>query len=241
MCCFPQSYPQFLWIKKCVIFEPMNEIKNWDDFIAIETKKKYFEEIKNSLMSDHKSGKTMYPEPKNFFKAFEICPFEKVKVIILGQDPYHTPGTANGLAFSVNNNQKLPPSLKNIFKEIETDVGVRNKSGDLTGWAKQGILLLNSSLSVIGGMPSSHSKIGWEKFTDKAVQLIQKKKNKIFLLWGNFAKQKRELITDENYILEASHPSPFSASNGFFGCKHFSQTNKILTNLDLDPIDWSLE
>ena len=192
-------------------------------------------------MSDHNSGKKIYPEPKNFFKAFEICSYENVKVVILGQDPYHTPNAANGLAFSVNKNQKLPPSLKNIFKEIKNDVGVENETGNLTKWAKQGVLLLNSSLTVVEGMPGSHSQIGWQIFTDKAVQLIQRKKKVIFMLWGNFAKQKKQLIEDDNFILEAPHPSPFSANSGFFGCKHFSKANEILSDLDLDPIDWSLE
>ena len=136
-----------------MLFLTYDRSKNWNDFINSETEKNYFREIRNSLMSDHSSGKKIYPGTQEFFKAFEICPYEKVKIVILGQDPYHTPEAANGLAFSVNKNQKLPPSLKNIFKEIETDVGVRNKSGDLTGWAKQGVLLLNSSLSVIEGMP----------------------------------------------------------------------------------------
>ena len=219
----------------------MTDIKSWADFINLETKKDYFKEIKYSLLSDHNSGKKIYPEPKNFFKAFEICSYENVKVVILGQDPYHTPNAANGLAFSVNKNQKLPPSLKNIFKEIKNDVGVENETGNLTKWAKQGVLLLNSSLTVVEGMPGSHSQIGWQIFTDKAVQLIQRKKKVIFMLWGNFAKQKKQLIEDDNFILEAPHPSPFSANSGFFGCKHFSKANEILSDLDLDPIDWSLE
>ena len=219
----------------------MTDIKSWTDFINLETKKDYFKEIKDSLLSDHNSGKKIYPEPKNFFKAFEICSYENVKVVILGQDPYHTPNAANGLAFSVNKNQKLPPSLKNIFKEIKNDVGVENETGNLTKWAKQGVLLLNSSLTVVEGMPGSHSQIGWQIFTDKAVQLIQRKKKVIFMLWGNFAKQKKQLIEDNNFILEAPHPSPFSANSGFFGCKHFSKANEILSDLDLDPIDWSLE
>ena len=219
----------------------MVDIKNWTDFINLETKKDYFKEIKNSLLSDHNSGKRIYPKPKNFLKAFEICSYANVKVVILGQDPYHTPGAANGLAFSVDKNQKIPPSLKNIFKEVKDDIGIENEIGSLSKWAKQGVLLLNSSLSVIEGMPGSHSQIGWQILTDKAVQLIQRKKKVIFMLWGNFAKQKKHLIGDDNYILEAPHPSPFSANTGFFGCKHFSKANEILTDLDLDPIDWSLE
>tara|TARA_A100001388_G_scaffold276488_1_gene264403 strand:+ start:947 stop:1606 length:660 start_codon:yes stop_codon:yes gene_type:complete len=219
----------------------MKDPKNWNDFIDTETKKDYFDSIKKTLISDNSSGNNIYPLPKNFFRAFEICPYDKVKVVILGQDPYHTPGTANGLAFSVSNNQKLPPSLKNIFKEIFNDLGIKNDKGDLSKWAHQGVLLLNSSLSVIEGKAGSHSKIGWQIFTDRAVRVIQNKKNIIFMLWGNYAKQKKELISNGNFILEAAHPSPFSANSGFFGCKHFSKANNKLISLGLDPIDWSLE
>ena len=219
----------------------MGEHKSWNDFISHETEKKYFQDIKNTLVSDHKLGKKIYPKPQNYFKAFELCPYEKVKIVILGQDPYHSPNTANGLAFSVSQNQKLPPSLKNIFKEIYADVGIKNEKGDLTKWAEQGVLLLNTSLSVIDGIPGSHSKIGWQTFTDQAVKQVQRKRNVIFMLWGNFAKEKKQLISEENFILEAPHPSPFSANTGFFGCKHFSKANQILMDSNLDPIDWSLE
>ena len=222
-------------------FYQMNQHNNWQSFIDYETKKSYFSDIKNRLISDNKKGRTILPDAKNYFKAFELCKLEDVKVVIIGQDPYHTPGVANGLAFSVRKDQKLPPSLHNIFKELKADLGVDNSHGDLTQWAKQGILLLNSSLSVCAGSAASHSNIGWEEFTDKVIGLIQAKKNIIFLLWGNHARKKKALIGDGNYILEASHPSPLSAHNGFFGCAHFSKTNERLTDLDLDPIDWKLE
>ena len=181
------------------------------------------------------------PEPKNFFRAFDLCELNKVKVVIIGQDPYHTPGVPNGLAFSVNKNQKLPPSLINIFRELESDLGVKNYIGDLSAWSRQGVLLLNTCLSVCAGLPASHSNIGWENFTNAAIEEIQKKKNIIFLLWGKHAQQKKAFIQEDNFILEAAHPSPLSANNGFFGCNHFSKTNNLLTSLGSDPIDWQLE
>ena len=219
----------------------MNNHETWKSFINFETKKPYFKEIKDHLISDNAEGKIVLPEPKNFFRAFDLCELNKVKVVIIGQDPYHTPGVPNGLAFSVNKNQKLPPSLINIFKELESDLGVKNSRGDLSAWSRQGVLLLNTSLSVCAGLPASHSNIGWENFTNAAIEEIQKKKNIIFLLWGKHAQQKKAFIQEDNFILEAAHPSPLSANNGFFGCNHFSKTNNLLTSLGSDPIDWQLE
>tara|TARA_Y100000768_G_scaffold370754_1_gene336820 strand:- start:333 stop:998 length:666 start_codon:yes stop_codon:yes gene_type:complete len=219
----------------------MNNHKTWKSFINFETKKPYFKKIKDHLISDNAEGKIVLPEPKNFFRAFDLCGLNKVKVIIIGQDPYHTPGVPNGLAFSVNKNQKLPPSLINIFRELESDLGVKNSSGDLSAWSRQGVLLLNTSLSVCAGLPASHSNIGWENFTNAVIEEIQKKKNMIFLLWGKHAQQKKALIQENNFILEAAHPSPLSANNGFFGCNHFSKINNLLTSLGSDPIDWQLE
>ena len=219
----------------------MNNHKTWKSFINFETKKPYFKKIKDHLISDNAEGKIVLPEPKNFFRAFDLCELNKVKVIIIGQDPYHTPGVPNGLAFSVNKNQKLPPSLINIFRELESDLGVKNSSGDLSAWSRQGVLLLNTSLSVCAGLPASHSNIGWENFTNAVIEEIQKKKNMIFLLWGKHAQQKKALIQENNFILEAAHPSPMSANNGFFGCNHFSKINNLLTSLGSDPIDWQLE
>ena len=219
----------------------MNNHETWKSFINFETKKPYFKKIKNHLISDNAEGKIVLPEPKNFFRAFDLCELNKVKVVIIGQDPYHTPGVPNGLAFSVNKNQKLPPSLINIFRELESDLDVKNYIGDLSAWSRQGVLLLNTSLSVCAGLPASHSNIGWENFTNAAIEEIQKKKNIIFLLWGKHAQQKKAFIREDNFILEAAHPSPLSANNGFFGCNHFSKTNNLLTSLGSDPIDWQLE
>ena len=219
----------------------MNNHETWKSFINFETKKPYFKKIKDHLISDNAEGKIVLPEPKNFFRAFDLCELNKVKVVIIGQDPYHTPGVPNGLAFSVNKNQKLPPSLINIFREIESDLGIKNYIGDLSAWSRQGVLLLNTCLSVCAGLPASHSNIGWENFTNAAIEEIQKKKNIIFLLWGKHAQQKKAFIQEDNFILEAAHPSPLSANNGFFGCNHFSKTNNLLTSLGSDPIDWQLE
>ena len=219
----------------------MNNHDSWKSFINFETKKPYFKKIKDHLISDNAEGKIVLPEPKNFFRAFDLCELNKVKVVIIGQDPYHTPGVPNGLAFSVNKNQKLPPSLINIFRELESDLGVKNYIGDLSAWSRQGVLLLNTCLSVCAGLPASHSNIGWENFTNAAIEEIQKKKNIIFLLWGKHAQQKKAFIQEDNFILEAAHPSPLSANNGFFGCNHFSKTNNLLTSLGSDPIDWQLE
>ena len=219
----------------------MNNHETWKSFINFETKKPYFKKIKDHLISDNAKGKIVLPEPKNFFRAFDLCELDEVKVVIIGQDPYHTPGVPNGLAFSVNKNQKVPPSLFNIFRELESDLGVKNYIGDLSAWSRQGVLLLNTCLSVCAGLPASHSKIGWENFTNAAIEEIQKKKNIIFLLWGKHAQQKKAFIQEDNFILEAAHPSPLSANNGFFGCNHFSKTNNLLTSLGSDPIDWQLE
>jgi uracil-DNA glycosylase len=219
----------------------MNNHETWKSFINFETKKPYFKKIKDHLISDNAEGKIVLPEPKNFFRAFDLCELNKVKVVIIGQDPYHTPGVPNGLAFSVNKNQKLPPSLINIFREIESDLGIKNYIGDLSAWSRQGVLLLNTCLSVCAGLPASHSNIGWENFTNAAIEEIQKKKNIIFLLWGKHAQQKKAFIQEDNFILEAAHPSPLSANKGFFGCNHFSKTNNLLTSLGSDPIDWQLE
>ena len=219
----------------------MNNHETWKSFINFETKKPYFKKIKDHLISDNAEGKIVLPDPKNFFRAFDLCELNKVKVVIIGQDPYHTPGVPNGLAFSVNKNQKLPPSLINIFRELESDLGVKNYIGDLSAWSRQGVLLLNTCLSVCAGLPASHSNIGWENFTNAAIEEIQKKKNIIFLLWGKHAQQKKAFIKEDNFILEAAHPSPLSANNGFFGCNHFSKTNNLLTSLGSDPIDWQLE
>ena len=186
--------------------------------------------------------KTIYPHPKNVFNAFNSTPFDKVKVVIIGQDPYHNPGEAHGLCFSVQPGVKVPPSLQNIYKEIESDLKIKKdfSQGTLTDWAKQGVLLMNAVLTVRKNQAGSHANQGWEKFTDKVIkQLSDKKENLVFLLWGNYAKQKGQIINrSKHLVLESTHPSPFSAYNGFFGCQHFSQTNKYLKQHGLKEIKW---
>jgi uracil-DNA glycosylase len=185
---------------------------------------------------------TVYPLPKNMFNAFWLTPFSKVKVVILGQDPYHGAGQAHGLSFSVPEGVRPPPSLQNIYKEIETDIGVKKDftNGNLEAWAKQGVFLLNAILTVKASSPASHQKKGWEEFTDFVIKtLSDKRDNLVFLLWGNFARSKKSLInTSKHLVLEAAHPSPFSAYNGFFGCKHFSKTNEFLKQNSLQEISW---
>ena len=185
---------------------------------------------------------TIYPHPKNIFNAFNSVPFNKVKVIIIGQDPYHNPGQAHGLCFSVQDKVTPPPSLKNIYKEIENDLGIKKdfSQGNLKGWTQQGVLLINSVLTVRKNQAGSHANKGWEKFTDEVIkQLSEKRENLVFLLWGNYAKQKGAIINRTKHLaLEAAHPSPFSAHNGFFGCRHFSQTNKYLTENKKKEIKW---
>ncbi|SFV55215.1 Uracil-DNA glycosylase, family 1 [hydrothermal vent metagenome] len=195
-------------------------------------------DLKSFLIQQKKQKKIIYPHSKNWFKAFELTPFDKVRVVILGQDPYHGEKQAHGLSFSVPQNIKAPPSLKNIFKEINNDLQIDNKTTDLTPWAKQGVLLLNSVLTVEKNSPASHSNKGWEVFTDKVISLLnQHKKGIVFLLWGAYAQSKSILIdTNKHLILKAVHPSPLSAYRGFFGCKHFSKTNNYLSQ----PINWKL-
>ena len=217
---------------------------SWKQVLKQEFEKPYFDQIVNFLKTERSAGKTTFPSGPNIFNAFNKTPFDKVKVVILGQDPYHGIGQAHGLSFSVLPGVKIPPSLQNIFKEIKADIGVENSPnfGDLTHWAEQGILLLNAALTVRNGEPMSHAKIGWAQFTDAVIKTISdKKENVIFLLWGKFAQDKQVLInTDSHYILKAAHPSPLSAHNGFFGCKHFSKTNEILVKHGENPIDWKL-
>ena len=216
----------------------------WKQALKEEFEKPYFDQIVNFLKTERSAGKTTFPSGPNIFNAFNKTPFDKVKVVILGQDPYHGIGQAHGLSFSVLPGIKIPPSLQNIFKEIKADIGVENSPnfGDLTHWAEQGILLLNAALTVRNGEPMSHAKIGWAQFTDAVIKTISdKKENVIFLLWGKFAQDKQVLInTDSHYILKAAHPSPLSAHNGFFGCKHFSKTNEILVKQGENPIDWKI-
>lgn len=213
-------------------------------YIESEFSKPYFKELKLFLDKESAIGKVIYPAQHLLFNAFEQCSFEELKVVIIGQDPYHGVGQANGLAFSVNEGQKIPPSLRNIFKELNQDVGFQIPShGDLTTWAKQGILLLNSVLTVEESNPGSHQQKGWETFTDTIIKKISDEtKGVVFLLWGNYAKSKMELIdASKHFILTAAHPSPLSAYQGFFHCKHFSKTNEYLLQQGKKPIEWQLK
>ncbi|HJW18378.1 MAG TPA: uracil-DNA glycosylase [Flavisolibacter sp.] len=216
---------------------------SWKSELKDEFKKPYFKTITEHLKTEKAQGKVIYPPGPLIFNAFDKTPFDKVKVVILGQDPYHGPKQAMGLSFSVPKGIPEPPSLVNIFKELQDDVGIPvPKDGDLTPWALQGVLLLNASLTVRAGEPMSHSKIGWHTFTNCVIRtLSQKKEHIVFLLWGKFAQEKIELINiKKHHILKAAHPSPLSAHNGFFGCRHFSKTNTYLMKQNLDPIDWAL-
>ncbi|MCB9814984.1 uracil-DNA glycosylase [Candidatus Nomurabacteria bacterium] len=212
----------------------------WNTLLEDEFRKDYFENLAKSLSIAYKN-KTIYPAEENIFNAFKLCPFDKVKVVILGQDPYHGERQAHGLAFSVPDKIKIPPSLRNIYKEIASDIGKEvPESGNLEHWAKQGVLLLNATLTVPAGTAGGHQGLGWETFTDEVIKTISNKKDHVvFLLWGNFARSKAEIIDQEKHlILEAPHPSPFSAHTGFFDCNHFSQTNEYLRENNLSEIFW---
>jgi len=214
---------------------------SWKEVLADEFSRDYFEKLTTFVKDEYKSG-VVYPAPKNIFRAFDLCPFEQVKVVILGQDPYHGVGQANGLCFAVSEGVALPPSLQNIFKEIESDLGqpLVHRTGDLERWAKQGVLLLNATLTVRSKMPGSHQGKGWEEFTDAVIKtLSDKKEGLVFILWGNYAKAKGAHIDRFKHdVIESAHPSPFSAYNGFFGSKPFSKANDYLTKHDKTPIDW---
>ena len=218
----------------------MNYFKN---IIKEESKKEYYINLKKYVDEEYNT-KTVYPERKNIFSALEYTPYEDVKVVILGQDPYHGEGEAHGLSFSVCPGVKIPPSLKNIYKELNSEYGCYiPNNGYLEKWAKQGVLLLNSVLTVQKDTPASHRGKGWEIFTDKIIEELNKKDSPVvFLLWGNFAKSKETLLTNKKHlVLTSAHPSPFSARNGFFGNNHFKQTNDYLMKNGLTPIDWQIE
>lgn len=216
--------------------------KSWGEALKYEFDKSYFQELAAFLHREKDEGKTIYPAGKDIFKAFELCPIDNVKVVILGQDPYHGPGQAMGLSFSVPDNIPAPPSLKNIFKEIESDLGIKmSGSPNLEPWARQGVLLLNAVLTVRRAEPTSHSKIGWQTFTDEVIKTLNSRNTPIiFLLWGNYARSKAELIDhNKHFVLEAAHPSPL-ARGAFFGCKHFSKANAILHQLGKQEINWQI-
>ena len=209
-------------------------IMNWEYFIKLEAGKDYYKELEKKLENN---GLNIFPEKQNIFNAFKYCPYENTKVVLLGQDPYHGVNQANGLCFSVQYDQKFPPSLKNIFKELQNDIGTIKQSGDLTQWAKQGVLMLNSVLTVNEGSPNSHKGWGWEIFTDNVIKYLNKNKESIvFVLWGKYAQKKGEIIdTRKHKVIKCSHPSPLSANKGgFFGTKPFSTCNSYLNS----PIQW---
>ncbi len=213
---------------------------SWKLRLANEFNAPYFEQLTN-LVRDAYTHHQIFPPAKLIFNAFDLCPFDQVKVVIIGQDPYHGLGQAHGLSFSVNENMPLPPSLKNIYQEIRSDLGIQPLShGNLERWAKQGVLLLNATLTVQANLAGSHQKKGWETFTDSAIKAVaNEKEHVVFLLWGNYAQQKAQYIdTTKHLILTAVHPSPLSAHRGFFGCKHFSQANQYLKEHGLEPINW---
>ena len=221
--------------------------ESWKRELAGEFEKDYFLALKEFLLSEKRSGAVVYPPGPLIFNAFNHTPFAKVKVVILGQDPYHGPGQAHGLSFSVPRGVRPPPSLQNIFKELHEDLKDMGgftipDHGNLEKWADQGVFLLNAGLTVRAGAPASHAGRGWEKFTAAAVErLSEKRSGLVFLLWGRHAHEKAALIdASKHHILKAPHPSPFSAHSGFFGCRHFSKTNKLLEKEGLTPIDWQI-
>ena len=213
---------------------------DWDALLAEEFGKPYYLQLREFLKAEY-NGFTIYPDMYDIFNALKFTPYSKVKAVILGQDPYHEPGQAHGLCFSVMPGTKFPPSLMNIFQELQSDLGVPvPPTGNLEGWARQGVLLLNATLTVRAHQAGSHQRHGWETFTDAAIsRLSEKRSGIVFLLWGSYAQAKVQLIdASKHYILTAPHPSPLSAYRGFFGCRHFSQTNQILVQNGQEPIHW---
>ena len=213
----------------------------WKSKLQQEFDKEYFVKLTDFVKSEYRKG-TVYPPGSLIFNAFDICPLNMVKAVILGQDPYHGPGQAHGLCFSVRDGVDYPPSLVNIFREIESDLGIRVKSsGDLTRWASQGVLLLNATLTVRAHQAGSHQRRGWEEFTDYVIRVLNsEKQNLVFFLWGAYAQKKGESIDrSKHLVLESVHPSPLSASRGFFGNRHFSKCNDYLSENGIDPVDWS--
>ena len=215
---------------------------DWDNKLSVIWNSDGFKKFM-SIIDNEYNTKTIYPPKEDIFAALKNTPFKDTKVVIVGQDPYHGEGEAMGLSFSVHDGIKLPPSLKNIYQELKDDLGYEPvKSGDLTKWTKEGVLLLNATLTVVKDTPNSHSKIGWNLFTDYIIRVLNEKEEPVvFILWGNFARSKKELITNRKHlVIESAHPSPFSARNGFFGSKPFSKTNEFLKKNNIKEIDWNL-
>jgi uracil-DNA glycosylase len=214
--------------------------ESWKRELAAEFDKDYFRKLTDFVRGEYLSGRAIYPAARNIFNAFNLCPFDKVKVVIIGQDPYHEPGQAMGLCFSVPDGIAIPPSLVNIYREIESDLGRPSSThGDLTHWATNGVLLLNSTLTVQAHLAASHAGRGWEQFTDAVINALRQKNNIVYMLWGSYAQKKAALVDEKNnLVLKSVHPSPLSAYRGFFGCKHFSRANEYLQNHGMEPIDW---
>ncbi len=217
--------------------------KSWEEKLSTEFKKPYMANLRNFLKQEYSAGKTIYPDKSEYFAAFDSTPYDDVKVVILGQDPYHGPGQAHGLCFSVKPGVKAPPSLVNIYKEIKEDLGITNPDhGYLASWAEQGVLLLNSVMTVEKGMAASHRNRGWEEFTDSVIAVLnQREKPMVFVLWGSYAQKKGAIVDSKKHlVLKGPHPSPLSAHRGFFGCRHFSKANSFLIKTGQAPIDWEL-
>lgn len=214
--------------------------QSWKNALSAEFDKDYFIKLTDFVRGEYLSGKTVYPEPQNIFNAFNLCPLDKVRVVIIGQDPYHEPGQAHGLCFSVLPPTPNPPSLQNIYKEIESDLGRKSvTNGDLTHWANQGVLLLNSTLTVAAHVAASHSGRGWEQFTDAVIRALNMRENIVYMLWGSYAQKKAAIVNPEkNLVLKSAHPSPLSAYRGFFGNHHFSRANEYLLQYGMSPIEW---
>jgi len=214
---------------------------SWEKQLKDEFEKPYFKQLTEFIKDEYKKSPT-FPPQKDIFRAFDLCPFKDVKVVILGQDPYHGPNQANGLCFSVNENTPLPPSLQNIYKEIHSDLQIPTPThGNLEHWARQGVLLLNATLTVRAHQAGSHQSKGWEQFTDAAIKaLAENREHLVFLLWGAYAQKKGAFIDQQkHHVLKAPHPSPLSSHRGFFGCKHFSKANQYLTSHNITPINWA--
>jgi len=214
--------------------------QTWKDALASEFEKDYFVKLTDFVRAEYLSGKKIFPAPANIFNAFNLCPLDRVKVVIIGQDPYHEPGQAHGLCFSVLPPTPVPPSLVNIYKEIENDLGRPSVThGDLTHWANQGVLLLNATLTVRAHCAASHVGRGWEQFTDAVIRTVASRENIVYMLWGSYAQRKAEFVNPQNnLILKSVHPSPLSAHRGFFGNHHFSRANEYLAAHGMTPIEW---
>lgn len=215
---------------------------SWDELLKDEFQKEYYQQLRATLAKEYREH-TVYPDMYDIFNALRYTPYEKVKAVIIGQDPYHGPGQAHGLCFSVKKGVKPPPSLQNVFKELHDDLGCEIPAhGELTDWTRQGVMLMNTVLTVRRGQPNSHKGLGWERFTDHVIELLNaREKPIVFLLWGANAGAKAALLTaPQHLVLWAAHPSPYSAHNGFFGCRHFSAANRFLTEHGETPIDWQI-